>query len=139
MQAVNKAGIINNRPEAIEFLVKYLNHNGLAYVCHNFPFTSAIRLIKDAGGIPVLAHPGLIKDDDIVGELCEMVEGLEVFYYYFGPSREDQVRKYNALAEAKKLLKTGGSDYHGTYTTIVLGETHIPMDEVSSFLKLFGL
>ena len=140
MQALNRAGYIKDRNDAVDFLVKYLNREGLAYTCHYFPFESGIQLIKDAGGIPVLAHPGLIRDDEIVAELCgKGIAAVEVFYYYFGQFRAERVQKYNVLAENKGLLKTGGSDYHGTYTPVVLGENHVPYEEVKDFLKLFGV
>lgn len=140
MQAVRNAGYVKSRPEAIDFLVKYLNHDGLAYVCHQFEFESAVSLIRDAGGIPVLAHPGLVRDDGIVDELCgKDIDGMEVFYHYFGPNREELVNNYRTKAGEKKLLKTGGSDYHGSYTPVILGENPVPEEEVAEFLKLFGL
>ncbi len=140
VQAVNNAGYIKERKDAIEFLVKYLNREGLAYICHDFHVDNGIRLIRECGGIPVLAHPGLIRDDNIVEELCcNGIAGIEVFYYYFGQHRDEFVRKYNAVAENKNLLKTGGSDYHGTVTPVVLGENHVPFEEVKDFLSLFGI
>lgn len=140
MQALNKAGYIKERGDALDILVKYLNVEGLAYICHPFSFDDAVALIRDADGIPVLAHPGLIRDDEIVAELCAKdIDGLEVFYYYFGQHREERVQKYSALADDKSLLKTGGSDYHGTYTPVVLGENSVPLEGVKDFLKLFGL
>ncbi|PKM82713.1 MAG: PHP domain-containing protein [Firmicutes bacterium HGW-Firmicutes-14] len=138
IQAINNAGYIRNRSDAIEILKRYLNREGLAYTCHTYPFQHAVDLIKTAGGIPVLAHPGLVRDDDIVEDLCSMgVEGIEVYYHYFGPQKEERIARYNKLAEEKSLLKTGGSDYHGTYTPVRLGDNHVPFEEVIEFLKLF--
>lgn len=70
-----------------------------------------IELIKQAGGIPVLAHPKLIYDDEIVEHLCQKgIQGIEVFY----PKHDEKdVAHYMAMAEKYDLLVTGGSDFHG--------------------------
>jgi len=63
---------------AVELLTLYKNKEIHVLGCHNFPVDDGFRLIKDAGGIPVLAHPGLIKDDEIVEEICAKgIAGLE--------------------------------------------------------------
>lgn len=92
-----------------------LGNNGPAYVPH-YKLTpeQVIELIKKAGGIPVLAHPGLIGNDHIV---CEMIEtgilGLEVYH----PTHDNmQIEKYLAMATERKLAITGGSDFHGIVT-----------------------
>jgi len=77
-----------------------------------------LRMIKDAGGIPVLAHPILLKIrektilENLIGVLTEMgLKGIEVFYPEH--SEEDQ-RYYAGLAKRYGLLMTGGSDFHGS-------------------------
>lgn len=140
MQAMHNAGYIKDRSEAIEFLTRYLNRDGMAYTCHSFSFAEGVELIKQADGVPVLAHPGLIRDDQIVEELCAKgIMGVEVFYYYFGQFREERIARYNTLAENKRLLKTGGSDYHGSYTPVTLGSQYVPFEEVTAFLQFFDL
>lgn len=71
----------------------------------------AIELIKNAGGIAVLAHPGLIKNPQKIIEIIELgVEGLEVYY----PEHSlEQQKEFAVLADKYRLLQTGGSDYHG--------------------------
>lgn len=140
MRAIKNAGYIETRADAINIMTKYLNCDGLAYTSHNFRFDDAVELIRSVGGIPVLAHPALINDDNIVGELSSKnIDGLEVYYYYFGSCRQEWVNKYETMAEEKHLLKTGGSDYHGSYTPLVLGVTEVPIDGVRDFLKLLGV
>ena len=73
---------------------------------------AAIHVIRDAGGMPVLAHfreaPGRL---DVIDELVDAgLAGLEVFYRTFDPATVDAMA---ALASAKGLVMTGGSDYHG--------------------------
>ncbi len=139
IQALNYAGYINEKEDAIQILTKYLKRDGLAYVNYAYPFEEAVNFIRDSEGIVILAHPGLIRNDRIVEEICQKsIDGLEVFYYYFGKHRDEYIRRYYKKAQEKSLLKTGGSDYHGTLTPVVLGENPVPCEEVGEFLSLFG-
>ena len=79
--------------------------------------SKAIDVILGAGGIPVLAHPGLLdyenekQLDDLIGQLKQMgIQGVEVFYT---GHTEDQTRLFAELAQRHDLLMTGGSDFHG--------------------------
>ncbi len=132
MQAMHEAGYVHSKMDAVNILKKYLNKNGLAYTCHEYPFIYGVDLIKNAGGVPVLAHPGLIGDDAVVNRLLDLdVEGVEVYYYYFGPQRAELNARYEALALERDLLMTGGSDYHGTITPVLLGEQYVPPELVT--------
>jgi len=78
----------------------------------------AIRIILAAGGIPVLAHPGLLdcttedQFDRLTAGLKEMgIKGIEVYYSEHTP---DQTRFFAELALRHDLLMTGGTDFHGT-------------------------
>jgi len=77
----------------------------------------AIKIILDAGGIPVLAHPGLLdykndhQLDELIGNLKKAgILGMEVYYSGHTP---DQTDLYAELAKRHDLLMTGGSDFHG--------------------------
>ena len=72
----------------------------------------AIELILKARGIPVLAHPYILRGQDmLIPELIKAgLMGLEAFY----PEHSaNQAKRYQALAKEYKLLVTGGSDCHG--------------------------
>lgn len=76
----------------------------------------AIRLVRGAGGLPVLAHPsqcgmGVKQLHDFVeGLASEGLAGIEVFY----PGHSDgQREQYLELARKFGLLATGGTDFHG--------------------------
>lgn len=72
----------------------------------------AFDLIKAAGGVPALAHPGTFRRDDLISVLVEAgLEGLEVRHTEHSAAR---TRHYEALARDLDLLPTGGSDFHGT-------------------------
>lgn len=88
-----------------------LDKSGPAYVPH-YKMTPAqvIALIKAAGGIPVLAHPGLVGDDNIILDVINAgVLGLEV---YHPTHNEIQIKTYLTLANQYQLAITGGSDFH---------------------------
>jgi predicted metal-dependent phosphoesterase TrpH len=83
------------------------------YVPHyKLSVTQIITLIHQAGGIAVLAHPGLIEDDSVVISMIQTgVQGIEVYH----PSHtEGQTKKYLKFAEKYHLAVTGGSDFHAT-------------------------
>lgn len=78
----------------------------------------AIAWIREAGGAPVLAHPGLYGDDKLVRSILERgkPDGIEVYHSDHGP--EEEIR-YAAMAEQYGLIVTGGSDYHGVRQGVV--------------------
>ena len=75
-----------------------------------------IELIKNAGGLPVLAHPLLYKMSvtelhHLLDELCSYgLRGIEAMYSRNRGNDEAFVRK---LANDYGLFITGGTDYHG--------------------------
>jgi predicted metal-dependent phosphoesterase TrpH len=70
----------------------------------------AIEVILASGGVPVLAHPGRLKDLAIVDELAgQGLVGLEVFY----PAHDASQRAhFRAIAKSHGLVMTAGSDFH---------------------------
>ncbi len=89
----------------------------------------ALSLIHAAGGVAVMAHPGLNHDDTMVGRLARMdLDGLECFHPRHSPSAS---MRYEAMARQLGLLVTGGSDCHGTSKnrptigTVRLGIEHV--------------
>jgi len=98
-----------------EVFTTLLDKNGSAYVPH-YKLTplQVIALIKRAGGIPVLAHPGLVGNDTIILELIHYgLLGLEVYH----PTHDQvQTQKYLDMAKQYQLLVTGGSDFHAIPT-----------------------
>lgn len=95
--------------------VKYIGKGCPAYVPkdHVDPETG-IDKIKKAGGIAILAHPGLIPDWDRVWEKIKDMpwDGFETYYSEHSNS---QVRKFEAIVAEKNWISTGGSDFHGDY------------------------
>ncbi|MBE0476739.1 MAG: PHP domain-containing protein [Coriobacteriia bacterium] len=75
------------------------------------PPEDTVRLIREAGGVAVLAHPGVTRVDDLIEMLAAAgLGGLEAFHgEHDAPTRE----RYARLARDLGLVITGGSDYHG--------------------------
>jgi len=133
-RALIEAGHVRSIRQAFD---KYLNYGAPAYVAH-FRLTpeEAIKLILEAKGIPVLAHPAVSNFDSIIPDLLAAgLKGIEV--YYSGHSREDK-KHYLGLARKYNLLVTGGSDFHGlaNYREVELGETTIPDELVDELAKV---
>ncbi len=85
-----------------------------AYVKINYiSLNEAISIIEEAGGIPVLAHPGNnIKEDvDLFKTIINQgIKGVEVYCSYHN---EEQTSFYKKLTLENNLLMTSGSDFHG--------------------------
>jgi len=109
-QVLEEKGYVFSIKEAF---ARYIGKGRPAYVPrYKFLPEEAVRLIKKAGGVPVLAHPGLLKDQRIIEKIiCLGIEGIEVYY----PEHSKlQINEYIKLSRARNLLITGGSDFHGT-------------------------
>ena len=98
---------------------KYLGQGAAAYFDkERLTPRQAIGLVNESGGIAVLAHPVQLRTENdaqlerIFKDLKDVgLDGLEVIH-----SDHDAalVQKYTKLADRFGLLKTGGSDFHGT-------------------------
>lgn len=89
-----------------------------------------VKMIQDANGFAVLAHPGnnIKKNVDLFNKIIDKgVEGVEVYSSYHS---EDVTQHYHKLAQEKDLLMTLGSDFHGkTKPSIHLGKFEIPDED----------
>lgn len=126
-RAMVKQGLVSSIQEAFK---KYIGDKCPAYVC-NFRFSplDAIKLIKDVGGIPVLAHPYTLNRDDSIPKFIDYgLMGLEVYY---PEHTQGMVNFYLDLAKKYNLLVTGGSDCHGNAKPAVkIGLIKIPYELV---------
>ncbi len=102
---------------AKEAFDRYLANGRPAFVDRELPEPAeAVRWIREAGGVPVLAHPTWVRTsaDGLRGLVRELkaagLGGIEVHYSTHTPS---QTTEYLDLAKQCDLLVTGGSDFHG--------------------------
>jgi len=87
---------------------------GIAYIQLEYiDAQAAIRAVKEAGGVAVLAHPGQLSNFEAIDEWVEVgLEGIEVFH----PSHNEEDRQMSLrYAQKHNLIVTGGSDFHGFY------------------------
>jgi len=144
-----------NNPRKVEGkstneLFKLISIGGAAFVDRKVELNleESIELIKSAGGIPILAHPGIYKISDwkeFVKFCIEAgIEGIEVEYTYaknrpyYETDKADWAQNYfpdyfRKIANDFNLIKSGGSDYHGGKKKIMMGEANVP----DSYLKKF--
>lgn len=114
-RALVKKGYCRDFEEAFK---KYLGKGASAYVDkRRFTPEEGIRMIRDAGGLPVLAHPKLIRarDDREFGRLLDQLvkAGLAGIEAYSSCQDEQEARQFRAAGEARNIFVTGGSDFHG--------------------------
>ena len=114
-RAMMAKGFVESINDAFD---SFLGNDQPAYVNkYRIECADAVRIIANAGGVPVLAHPGLLNISNenelfhLVGNLKEMgFRGIEVFYPEHTPQ---QTKTFVELAEHYELLMTGGTDFHG--------------------------
>ncbi len=108
-RALVQAGLCGSLDEAFE---RFLKKNRPAWV-PKFKMSSAaaIELIHQAGGVAVMAHPGLNRTDEVIPGMVETgLDGLECFHTKHSTATTEH---YLELADRFHLLVTGGSDCHG--------------------------
>ncbi len=108
-------GYIGSMPEAF---ARYIGDNAPCFIPREkVTPIQAVRLILDAGGVPVLAHPPQYhmsdaRLDKLVRELSENgLAGIEAVFSTYAAGEETHMR---SLARQYHLLMTGGSDFHGS-------------------------
>ena len=70
-----------------------------------------VRLVRQAGGVAGLAHPGLLRRDELIPDLA--VAGLGAIEVYHSDHDAGAQARYLRLAERYDLAVSGGSDFHG--------------------------
>jgi len=119
-----RKGYVSSIKNAFE---KYLGEGGLAYFDkERLTSRRAIEMIRQSGGVAVLAHPVQLRKENFaqlettIKQLVdEGLAGVEVIH---SDHDELTVRELTRMAEKYRLLKTGGSDFHGgNKPTIGLG------------------
>ncbi|MCS7287057.1 MAG: PHP domain-containing protein [Anaerolineae bacterium] len=132
---------------------EYLSRKGKAYVRREYyaSISEAAEAIHKAGGVAVLAHPGIYRHPDGAEEwLLTLKErgvmGLEVSYtydkrrpYLGAPPEitEKLILGYSSLASRLGFLKTGGSDFHGNSKGTLLGEKGLTFEEFEELRRAF--
>ncbi|MBC8097257.1 MAG: PHP domain-containing protein [Akkermansiaceae bacterium] len=126
-RALVKAGLCDTLDEAFE---RFLKKNRPAWVPKaKMDARTAIELIHQAGGLAVMAHPGLNRTDEVIPDLVAAgLDGIECFHTkHPAPTSEHYLR----IAARFELLVTGGSDCHGmSKGKPLIGSVKLPYDRV---------
>ena len=137
-------GYIKSRQEAFD---RYIGDNCECFVPREkITPDMAVKMVLDAGGVPILAHPILYGMSDarlrkLVGELKEAgLKGIEAIYTTYTASDERQIME---IAKDYDLLISGGSDFHGANKqdidlTVGYGKLFVPetaLDKIKESLN----
>lgn len=119
-RALVQMGVTNTLAQAFD---RFLGQGKPAYVAYeHMSAIETVQFLRKAHVVPVLAHPVRLcmSEEELFALVTSMQEeglmGLEVFH----PSASrSQMRSLEAFARRRKLLVTGGSDFHGDQNTTV--------------------
>lgn len=108
--AMIKRGYVESVQEAFNL---YLGDNKQCFVQGEmFSVEETISIIREAGGIAVIAHPHLISPSSLLHQVLKIsFDGIECWYSRFTP---DQESRWIEIANKRNWIKTGGSDFHGS-------------------------
>jgi len=128
-----RRGLVSSVSEAF---VRYLADGAPCNVPkHMLPLGAVIRLISDAGGVAVWAHPGwnVAKHDLVERLFASGVRGLEVWH----PNHsESMVKQILDIAQRRGAVCTGGSDFHfAELMQADIGEVTAPYESVAALRK----
>ena len=130
-------GVVRDREEAFGTLL----HDGSPFFVGHYyvDAVKACRLVREAGGVPVFAHPaasrrGRVVDDSAIVALAEAgLAGLEVRHRDNPP---DSQARLESLAAELGLLVTGASDYHGSGKENRLGENTTDVETLEALVAM---
>jgi predicted metal-dependent phosphoesterase TrpH len=126
-RALVKAGLVASLDEAFE---RFLKKNRPAWVPKaKVSALEGIDLIHQAGGLAVMAHPGLNRTDEVIPALVDAgLDGIECFHTKHSTATSE---RYLEIAGKFNLLVTGGSDCHGfSKGRPLIGGVKLPYEHV---------
>ena len=136
-------GIVRDTTEAFDHI---LAADGPYHVPHYAPkLDHSLAIIREAGGVPVLAHPLSRGDnlatgvsgslDDVIARYRRWVElglmGVEIDHRENAPESREVLA---VVADTLGLIVTGSSDYHGSKKPNLLGENQTTMEQLERIL-----
>jgi len=131
--ALVEAGHAAHEREAFD---RFIGEGKPAYVARRGAAPAeVIAVIRDAGGISSMAHPGVTEQDGLIpGMAAAGLDALEV--YHTDHTAEDAAR-YLALARRLGLAVTGGSDFHGFRSAHSngFGTIQLPAEDYAGFVS----
>ncbi|GAE89645.1 PHP domain-containing protein [Acetivibrio straminisolvens] len=125
----------------VNFYWDFCSQGKVAYVPINYiSLKEAVEIIYSAGGVPILAHPGVNvgEDKELLNKIVSQgIKGLEVYSSYHSCN---QMQFYKDICEKMGIIKTVGSDFHGkTKPNIKIGSVTIEDSENDIYKSLTDL
>jgi 3',5'-nucleoside bisphosphate phosphatase len=134
-RAMVKAGYVKNLDDAFE---RFLKKGRPAWVPKSkISALEAIELVHQAGGLAVMAHPGLNRTDNVIPSLVAAgLDGIECFHTKHSTAMSE---RYLEIADKYNLLVTGGSDCHGfSKGKPLIGTVRLPYEHVQKMKERRG-
>lgn len=122
-EALMQGGYIETFQEAFQ---RFLGHHAPAYVAkQTVALEEAVSVVREAGGVTVLAHPGTLNRDHLIAGWAKRgLDGIEVWHSKHAAA---DVTRFREIAKQHGLLMTGGSDFHGERTPdVAIGGVPVP-------------
>lgn len=122
-----------------EGFAKYLSPGKPGYLSRfKYSVEEGIEMIKKYGGLAFLAHPQLIPEKSWVEEFIALgIDGLEIAYPRLSTAK---TLLYKEMADKFGILKSGGSDAHGSYKEFIqIGEVFVPYAWVVEMKKRINI
>ncbi len=136
MQALMDAGY-TDRVFGELFKELFNSKNGIAKISIEYPDVfEALKLVKESGGVAVLAHPAVYNSYDVMMEMIEQgLDGIEVSY---PRAKESDENELSQICQRYNLIKTGGTDFHGMNTSRInpIGTCTTNEEELNKLIKL---
>ncbi len=137
-EAMVRKGYVKDKDEAF---AKFLTKGKPAYVARiTYSPEESVKIIKNAGGLAVLAHPVYITRDEaelrsLLTELKSFgLDGVESLYSGYS---EEYTRLCLKLCGELDLVPTGGSDFHGANRpSVKLGDIRAPYEYLERLKKM---
>ncbi len=125
-----RQGVVKDFKEAFQ---RFLVPGKPAYIKKERMETiAAIKLLRQVSAPPVMAHPLVVRTDDLRGLLLEFkaagLAGVESHYDYSQIAHKTAPIILEHAVEGLGLIETGGSDYHGDSAHDTLGRVTVPME-----------
>ena len=132
-----RRGYVGTVREAFD---RFLAAGKPAYVPHRkVASREACEIIRRAGGLAVVAHPGFHEDpEEMVRGLAGtgLLDGVECYYAEHSPQRTAQ---FLGLCRELHLVPTGGSDFHGPKVrAATLGQPPVPWEAWEALRRRAG-
>jgi predicted metal-dependent phosphoesterase TrpH len=131
-RALKEAGAVSSVQKAFDL---YIGDFKPCYVEDiGFGPKEAVDIILKAKGVPVLAHPAVVRNDTLVQEFIK--DGIRGIEAYHSDHATGDREKYEKMAKRHNLLITGGSDCHGyAKYKVLMGGVKVPYDVVERLKK----